>query len=116
MKFADAVSDDALLAELGRRLARHRLDRNLTQEALAREAGVSGRTLIRVEGGQSTQAVNLMRILRALGLTPNLEALIPEPPPSPLQQIKLKGRQRRRASGPPSAAAPGKPWSWGNEP
>ena len=32
MKFADAVSDDALLAELGRRLARHRLDVRLPDD------------------------------------------------------------------------------------
>jgi transcriptional regulator with XRE-family HTH domain len=116
MKFTDALSDDAVLAELGARVARHRLERNLTQDALATEAGVSERTLIRVEHGRSTQAANLMRILRALGLTGNLDALIPEPPPSPIQQLKLHGRRRRRASPPAASAAPKKPWSWGDEP
>ena len=115
MKFHDAVSDDALLKELGGRIARYRLNMNLTQEALAKEAGLSERTIIRVEHGDSTQAANLFRILRALRLVENMEALIPEPVASPIQQLKRQGKQRRRAS--PRSATPKskKPWSWGDE-
>lgn len=115
MKFSDALSNDAVLKELGNRIARYRLNMNLTQEALAREAGVSERTIIRVEHGHSTQAANLMRILRTLRLVGNMEALIPEPAASPIQQIKMRGRQRRRASPPPASRTARKPWSWGDE-
>lgn len=115
MKFDDAVSDEALLKELGRRIARHRLDGNLTQDALAREAGVSQRTLIRIEQGHSTQAANLLRLLRALHLIENLEALIPEPAASPIQQLKMGGKRRRRASSPAASPPAGKPWAWGDQ-
>ena len=49
-------SDDAALQALGRRLARHRLNRNLTQAEVAAEAGVSTLTVQRVEQGRSSQA------------------------------------------------------------
>ena len=100
---------------LGRRLARHRLNRNLTQAVLAAQAGVSTLTVQRMEHGRSSQAANLIRILRALGLLDNLDALVPEPAISPIQQARMRGRIRQRASrsGKPEPPAD---WSWGDEP
>lgn len=110
------VSDEALLAELGRRLTQHRLNRDFTQQAVADEAGVSLRTLQRMELGHSTQLSNLLRVLRALKLLNNLDALVPEPPVSPIQQLRLKGKTRRRASGKVAEPAQSaEPWSWGDE-
>lgn len=90
--------DAVVLRELGRRLARHRLDRDLSQAALAHEAGISRRTLVRLESGQSTQLTNLLRVLRVLGLLANLDRLVPAPRPSPLAQLEQAERARRRAS------------------
>ena len=116
MKEHLVASDDAALEALGRRLARHRLNRNLTQAALAAQAGVSTPTVQRIEQGHSSQAANLIRILRALGLLGNLDALVPEPPASPIQQARMRGRIRQRASS--SSGKPATPvdWSWGDEP
>lgn len=112
--YTETMSDAAALAELGRRIARHRLNRNMTQEALAAEAGISAPTLQRMERGRSTQTSNLVRVLRALDLIGNLDALVSEPAPSPVQQVRLQGRIRRRAS---SKRKPEdtEPWSWGDE-
>jgi len=109
------MTDPAILAEMGGRLARHRLDRNLTQAGLAKEAGVSKRTVIRLENGESTQLTNLIRIIRVLGLVENLDAFIPPPAPSPLDQLKAQGKQRKRAS--PRTALPeaDEGWSWGDD-
>jgi len=112
--------DDAVLAELGRRLARERLHRNLTQAALAEEAGLSLSTVKRLEAGSSTQFVAVIRILRVLGLLDNLDALLPEPSISPLDALARRGKQRQRARGSRGAAAetkqqPEEPWSWGDE-
>ena len=104
----------ALLAELGQRLAAYRLGRNWTQGQLADAAGVSKRTISRLEGGESTQLTNLLRVLRALGLLANVDGLVPAPVASPLEQFKRQGRQRRRASSRPEPA-PSEPWSWGDE-
>ncbi len=108
------MTDPAVLAEIGQRLARHRLQRNLTQAELAKEAGVSKRTLIRLEGGESTQLTNLIRVLRALDLLGNLDAFIPPPVPSPIQQLRMEGKRRKRASRKPDASGADKEWTWGD--
>lgn len=118
MPLTGTTPDPAALAELGRRLARQRLDRNLSQDDLAREAGVSKRTLHRMEHGHSAQMTNWIRVLRALDLLENLERFLPAPAPSPMQQLKLQGRLRRRATSVAPAQPSGKPkpWTWGDDP
>ena len=115
MKFVGSLSDDAVLKELGHRIARYRLNRNWTQSALAEEAGVSQRTVVRIEHGRSTQTSNLVRILRVLGILANFEALIPEPAVSPIQQLQMRGKSRRRASPPTEKPESKQPWSWGDD-
>jgi len=115
MGFLNTNSDEATLKELGYRIAQYRLNRNLTQGTLAREAGISKRTLLRLEHGESTHISNMIRILRALDLLQNLEALIPEPAISPIQQLKMQGKKRRRASSPEEKPEPNSPWSWGDD-
>lgn len=111
MKITKAVGDAAALKELGARLARHRLNQGLSQEALAEEAGVSRNPVLRAERGESVQLTSLVRILRTLGLLDNLEAAIPEPGVSPMDLLKLRGKQRQRAPR-RQAARPKRPWTW----
>lgn len=114
MKIINDMSDSAVLNELGKRIARYRLNRNLTQAAFAREAGISQRTLIRIEHGESTQTTNAIRILRVLHILENVDALIPEPTTSPIQQLRLHGKSRKRASSQSAKTTPKEPWSWRN--
>jgi transcriptional regulator with XRE-family HTH domain len=86
----------------------------MTQAALAKEAGLSARTINRLEHGHSTQLSNLIRILRGLGLLGNMGALIPEPAISPMQQMKLHGKKRQRASSATEQDTP-EVWSWGED-
>src|SRR5947208_15781256 len=102
MKLTSELTDEALLRELGARLERRRIDANLTQAQLAVEAGISKRTLARIETGQSTDFVMLIRVLRALKLIEGLENLLPDLPPSPLTLLKLRLRERKRARHPPT--------------
>lgn len=95
----EAMSDSAVLVEIGRRLQLHRLNLNLTQEAVAGKAGISRRALQNLENGNSCTLTVLIRTLRALGKLNAMDAFLPEPGLSPLQLAKLKGRVRRRASG-----------------
>lgn len=117
MRISAENTDSAVIVELGRRAARIRLDRNLTQAALATEAGVHRNTVDRFEAGQSVSLTNFVRIVRALGLLPGFELLLAEPVPSPIEQLKLSGKTRKRARPAPAQAlddsAPGK-WSWGD--
>ncbi len=110
------LSDDELLGELGARLAHERLTRNLTQSALAAEAGLSRATVRRLEGGHSIQLAHLIRILRALGMTANFQALVPEPIARPLEQLERRGRRRQRASSNPRPEPEDAgPWKWGED-
>ena len=114
MEFSSELTDSAVLAELGARLARHRLNKNLTQAAFALEAGVSAATVHRLEQGRSTQLANLIRVLRALHLLENFEVLVPAPPASPMSQVKMHGKVRRRASS--RGAAPElSTWQWNGD-
>lgn len=114
MRIERTNSDEAVLAELGRRLARGRLERNLTQEQLAREAGISKATVERLEAGQPVNSTSLIRVLRSLDRLEGLDVLVPEPLPSPIERIRLKGRERRRAAGSRGAGRSQKtqPWTW----
>ena len=104
------MTDAAILAELGQRLARCRIGRQLTQAALAHQAGVSKRTVERIEAGASTQMVSLIRICRVLDLIAGIEQWIPQAVPRPMDLIGRKGKVRQRASS--SRPDTDKPWTW----
>ena len=97
--FLDALSDTAALETLGSRLAAVRLKRNLTQAALAREAGVSRRTIVRLEQGAGADLKVLVRMLRTLGLLEGFLAGIPPDEPSPMALLRARGKKRQRARG-----------------
>ena len=98
MKTPEFATDDAVLRELGRRVARHRLNRDWTQARLAEEAGVSLPTVARLERGESTSMVSFLRVLRALELMRDLARLVPDVPVSPVQQLRTRDQTRKRAS------------------
>jgi transcriptional regulator with XRE-family HTH domain len=116
MKITKQATDAAILTELGGRLTRVRLERNLTQAQLAEQAGVSKRTVQRLESGDvSPQLSGFIRVCRVLDLIEHFDRLVPEPLPSPVEQLKLGGKQRKRASKAKAAKPAPKKWQWGNE-
>jgi hypothetical protein len=66
-----------------------------------------------MEAGEAVSTSNLVRALRAHGLLDNFEALVPAPPISPIQQVRLLGKERKRASSRPDSPKEPAPWSWG---
>ena len=116
MKITPRLTDDTILRELGARLTAARLDQNLTQAALAEQAGVSKRTVERLESGEvAAQLSAFIRVCRALGLMDRFEALVPEPAPSPMAQLKLQGRTRKRATSRKTPVPTPKKWTWGEQ-
>jgi putative transcriptional regulator len=118
MKIQRNLTDEVVLSELGARLERTRLERNLTQRELAAEAGVERKALQRIEAGEPVKITSLIRVLRALGLLEGLDQLVPEPTPSPIELLERHGNVRRRASGRRRAARAREqtgPWQWGDE-
>lgn len=94
-----AMTDTAVLAEMGQRVQQERLNQNMEQSVLAQQAGVSRRTLQNLEAGGVCTMASMVRVLRALGKINALEAFLPGPLPSPLQLAKSRGRERLRAGG-----------------
>ena len=115
MKINHLLSDDVVLAELGKRLATRRIELQLTQAALAEQAGIAKRTLERMEAGHSSQLSSLIRVMRELHLLPQLDTLIPEAGPSPMDLLKRKGKVRQRASGRRTGQPTRKPWRWNDD-
>lgn len=114
MRIESQLTDEGILRELGARLTGARLGQNLTQAALAEQAGVSKRTVERMESGEvATRLSGFLRVCRVLGLVERFETLVPEQVASPMAQLKLQGRQRQRASGRQAEAAEPKKWTWG---
>jgi transcriptional regulator with XRE-family HTH domain len=119
MDLNELKTDAAVLAELGRRLARHRLERNWTQADLAAQAGVGQATVQRAERGESVQMTSMIKLLRTLELLGGLDAAVPESvelPIARLEREQRKGRQRASGRGRRSAEPAGRSWTWGDEP
>ena len=118
MKITIELTDEAVLHEIGDRLARRRIDEALTQAQLAEKAGISKRTVERIEAGHSTDFVMLLRVLRVLKLLEALDQLVPDLPQSPLVVLKSRGRARkrvghsRRSQDGKAAPKPAPPWKW----
>lgn len=116
MEIVNSLGDQAILEILGERLARRRLDLRLTQAATAEQAGVSKRTVERMEAGASVQLSSLIRVLRVLDLMDGLERLAPPAGSRPMDLLQLKGKARRRA---PASGAIRKPsgdgWHWDDQ-
>jgi len=91
-------SPAAICEELGERLKQARLNANMTQLALAEQAGVSRKVVINAEKGK-VQLLALVAMLQVLQLTQQLDNFLPKPTLSPIQLAKLQGKQRQRASG-----------------
>ena len=91
------MSDTALLAELGQRVQQERLNQNLSQSALAKQAGISRNTLQHLEADGISTMLSMLRVLRALGKLNALDAFLPPPGVSPVQLAKLQGMKRQRA-------------------
>jgi len=116
VKITKQATDETVLTELGGRLTRIRLERNLTQLQLAKEAGVSKNTVQRLEtGAVATQLSGFIRVCRVLDVIERFDLLIPEPVPSPVAQLKMAGRKRQRASTTKPAKPSAKKWQWGDK-
>ena len=115
MKIAKGLTDEAVLAEIGARIAGRRLALGLSQAEVAEQAGVGKRTVERIEAGESAQVSSFIRILRVLDALAGLESVIPEAGPRPMELLKRKGRTRQRAPGRRASPRQEKPWSWGDE-
>lgn len=86
-------------AEIGERLKKLRVHRNLDQATLAARAGISVRTLRNLESGSGSSLHTLIQVVRALGREQWFETIAPVPTINPLMLTRT-AVPRQRASKP----------------
>ena len=112
MKIIGNESEQSILKEVGSRIKQYRISLNITQEELAGKCGTSSSTVVRIENGIDSKFSNYIKILNALGLVQNIDALIPQSQPY-FKALYDKKPQRQRAKGRVSKAKPS--WVWGED-
>lgn len=100
--------------DIGKRLARLRLARNVTQADLARKAGIGVRTLRRLEAGDPSTLDTFLRVAAALDLDEAILSALPEGDIRPIERVSQKGRERQRAR-PASEHPKTSTWTWGDD-
>ncbi|MGE3476971.1 MAG: helix-turn-helix domain-containing protein [Rhodospirillaceae bacterium] len=113
-QISGAPSVQASLREVGDRLSKIRLSRNLTQASLAQNAGASVSSIKRLEAGENVSLDTFVRVLMALDLTEHLSAFLPDPKVRPIERVKRAGHERQRARGAVSVAK-ATDWAWGED-
>jgi len=83
--------------ELGKRLRRLRLDRNLDQASTAEKAGISEKALRNLEGGHGSTVETLVHVLKALDFLEGIDMLVPESIINPLELLRRAKAPRQRA-------------------
>ena len=92
------LTAQALADEIGRRLAKIRLSRNITQKSLAESAGIGVRTLRRIEAGHRSTLDSFLRVVQALELDGHLLTAIPSHDIRPIERVdSRRGTERQRA-------------------
>jgi DNA-binding XRE family transcriptional regulator len=93
-----ATSDPAILRELGQQLKLLRLQKNITQEEMAKKIGLNRVTIGEIEKGRPSSLLTFIQLLRSLDKLDLLNNFTSIPTISPIQMAKLQARVRKRAS------------------
>ncbi len=93
------ASSEEVCKELGARLKAHRLAQLLTQEDLAKRAGVSPGTVKNIEGKGQSSMDSVVRIALALGLADHLQSWFKLPVTS-IAQMEQADKVSRRVRAP----------------
>ena len=94
-----AMTDDTIINQIGLFIKKTRLAKNNTQKELATAAGINRGTLSQIENGESITLTILIQILRALDALYVLDQFNTVNQLSPIEAIKFKKKERKRASG-----------------
>ncbi len=92
------LSDEQVLVALTQRVKQRRLNLNITQDELSKRAGVHVQTIKNFESGKTTTLLTFIQVMRAFGDLEALNSFLPDPGISPIALLKLKGKERERAS------------------
>jgi len=105
-----ALSDPAIVQEIGKQLKRMRLKNNLTQQELANRSGLFRSTISEIENGRISSVLSLIQLLRGLNNLELLENFVVQEELSPLMVAEQQAKMRKRASGKNSTTKPESEW------
>lgn len=92
-----SFSDKVLVESVGKFIKHHRLNQNISQSSLARDAGISRSTLSHFENGENISLMNLFAILRVLDLLNVMDVFEVNEEISPIEYAKIKKNRKQRA-------------------
>lgn len=78
------------------RLKAYRISQGMKQQELAEESGVGVSTIAKIESGQPVMLSLLVSVMRTLGLLENIDLLVPEQSPSPMELLRMQGKKAKR--------------------
>ena len=111
----ERVNSEAIERDVCKKLERIRLLKNTSQAKLAEAAGVSRRTISRMENGEGISLDTFIRVMQALNLTDHLTAMLPNPEIRPIERVGRKGKGERKNASSPRTPKKTKKWEWGSE-
>ena len=114
MKIFGTESNEQVLKELGQRLKDTRISMSYTQKEMAERAGISAKTMERIENGENVRIENLINLLRAMDLLQNMDILVPEQIVLPTHLYDF-GKKRQRASSVKRTNDNKRTWKWGED-
>ena len=94
-----AMSDKDISERIGRYVQHHRLEQNLSQDYVSKQAGISRSTLSLLERGGRVTLSTLIQVMRVLDLLQHFDIFQVHKTISPLAYVKLYKKERQRASG-----------------
>jgi len=92
------MSDNALSETIGNFVKYHRLNQNITQEEVAKAAGISRSTLSLLEKGQKITLNSLIKVLRVFDLLYIMDVFKVKEEINPIEYAKLQKNKRKRAA------------------
>ncbi len=93
------MTNHAIACEVGQRIDQLRLERNISQAMVAEKLGITVKTYRSAIAGKGKfeTIIGILRVLEQLDL---VDDFVPEQTFSPMAMLKMKGKQRKRASKP----------------
>ncbi|AHX14671.1 DNA-binding protein [Dyella jiangningensis] len=86
---------EAILEDVGRRIKDQRIRLGHSQVELAKLANVSPRAIQNLEAGHNSTMLTFVRVLRAMGVEEDLNAIVPIPSISPMAMLRRSKRNLR---------------------
>jgi DNA-binding XRE family transcriptional regulator len=91
-----ALTNDAIMRQIGLKLKELRIEKNMKQKDLSETSGVSLFTISAVENGKTTSMLTIIQLLRALEHLDYLDRFFQEQAISPIAYSKLLQNNKKR--------------------